>query len=70
MLKCKHLAFVGILRKNDENNRLSHILFKDKTWPRSYIDFFMLNSSEHELYHAQNCLHANNCGHLNIYQHD
>ena len=31
--------------------------------------FFMLNSIEHDIYHAHKCLNANNCWHLNIYGH-
>ena len=35
--------------------------------PRGYKTFFMLNSTEHKIYHAQKCYKANNCWHLNIY---
>ena len=33
------------------------------TWPRRYKTFFVLNLSEHKIYHAH-------CWHFNIYQHD
>ena len=32
--------------------------------------FFMLNSTEHENYHARKCLNANDSWHFNIYLHD
>ena len=38
--------------------------------PRDYKTFFMLNSTEHEIYHAHKCSNANNCWHFNIYKHD
>ena len=40
------------------------------TWPRCSKTFFMLNSTEHELYPVLKCLNANNCWHFNIYEQD
>ena len=40
------------------------------SWPQGYTTFFMLNSSEHKIYHAHNCKNANNRWHFNIYLHD
>ena len=34
---------------------------------RGYKTFFMLNSSEHEIYPAHKCLNANQCWHFYIY---
>ena len=30
----------------------------------------MLNSTEHDIYHAHKCWNANNCWHFNIYEHN
>ena len=34
---------------------------------RGFKTFFILNSSEHEIYPAHKCKNANNCWHFNIY---
>ena len=38
-------------------------------WPFNKT-FFMLNSTEQEIYHAHKCWNANNGWHFNIYKHD
>ena len=37
---------------------------------REVIKFFMLNSTEYEVNHANRCYNANNFWHFNIYEHD
>ena len=38
------------------------------TWARGYKTFFMLNSTEHELFTAHKCSNVNNCWHFTIYE--
>ena len=38
---------------------------QNETWRRGYKSFFMLNSTEHEIY-AHKCLNAINCWHFNL----
>ena len=39
-----------------------------EVWPQGYKTFFMLNSTEHEIFPAHKCYNANNCWHFNIYE--
>ena len=36
--------------------------------PQGYNTFFMLNSTEHEIFPAHKCENANNCWHFNSYE--
>ena len=50
-----------VIEYDRDNNHLHYEKYVFTTRPRGYKAFFMLNSGEHEIYHAHKCYDANNC---------
>ena len=40
---------------NGQTDFIRSFMVNDVTWPRGYKTFYMLNSIEHEIFHAHKC---------------
>ena len=60
-----HVSFNDILRQDIVSEYLVYPIYpkysERNTWPRGYKHFFMLNSAEHEICHANKSQITNNC---------
>ena len=69
-------SWASLTKQLKNNGKLCTLLSEGElegmtlSWPRGYKTFYMLNSAEHEIYHAHECENANNCWHFNIHEDD